>query len=207
MNVPIPPTENSNLNNPTRILTNIVLFENFLNEMECKALIDMARPHLQRSTTVSSNNTTFSVHPSRTSDGMFFRIAQNQLIQDIESKISNIFNWPVNKTEGIQVLRYKKGDQYKPHYDYFNLDNPNTPNITKKGGQRVGTLIIYLNTPDYGGNTNFPDIGLEVKAIRGNAVFFNYDKPLSKNLTLHGGSPVGSGEKWIATKWFRSSIY
>jgi len=25
--------------------------------------------------------------------------------------------------------------------------------------------------------------------------------------TLHGGSPVQSGEKWIATKWFRQQPY
>ncbi len=49
----------------------------------------------------------------------------------------------------------------------------------------------------------FPDIGLEVAAIRGNAVFFAYERPTPASRTLHGGTPVAAGEKWIATRWMR----
>jgi prolyl 4-hydroxylase len=62
---------------------------------------------------------------------------------------------------------------------------------------------MYLNQPERGGSTTFPDIGLEVAAKRGNAVFFAYDRPHLSTKTLHGGAPVLAGDKWVATKWLR----
>jgi prolyl 4-hydroxylase len=62
---------------------------------------------------------------------------------------------------------------------------------------------MYLNEPQQGGGTTFPDAGLEVAPQRGNAVFFSYDRPTPATRTLHGGAPVIVGEKWVATKWLR----
>ena len=71
----------------------------------------------------------------------------------------------------------------------------------------MATLIIYLNDPDAGGATIFPDIGLEIAAVRGNAVFFSYERAHPGTGTLHGGTPVTRGEKWIATRWMRERPY
>jgi prolyl 4-hydroxylase len=49
----------------------------------------------------------------------------------------------------------------------------------------------------------FPDVEFEVEPIKGNAVFFSYDRPHPSTRTLHGGAPVIEGEKWVATKWLR----
>jgi prolyl 4-hydroxylase len=73
----------------------------------------------------------------------------------------------------------------------------------ERGGQRVATILMYLNTPDGGGATTFPDVGLEVTPVKGNAVFFTYDRPHPDTKTLHGGAPVTAGIKWAATKWLR----
>lgn len=66
---------------------------------------------------------------------------------------------------------------------------------------------MYLNTPARGGGTTFPDVGLEVGAVRGNAVFFSYDRAHPVTKTLHGGAPVVEGEKWVATKWLREGVF
>jgi prolyl 4-hydroxylase len=112
-------------------------------------------------------------------------------------------HWPVENGEGLQILRYGPGAQYKPHYDYFDPGEPGTPSILRRGGQRVATLIMYLGEPEQGGGTVFPDLNLEVAPKRGNAVFFSYERPHPNTRTLHGGSPVLLGDKWIATKWLR----
>jgi len=39
--------------------------------------------------------------------------------------------------------------------------------------------------------------------MRGNAVFFSYDRAHIVTRTLHAGLPVLEGEKWVATKWLR----
>ena len=53
----------------------------------------------------------------------------------------------------------------------------------------------------------FPDIGLEVAPVRGNGVFFSYDRPHPSTRTLHGGAPVTAGEKWVATRWLREGKF
>jgi prolyl 4-hydroxylase len=86
--------------------------------------------------------------------------------------------------EGLQVLHYTDGQKYEPHYDYFHDAYNQRP---ENGGQRVLTVLMYLTTPDEGGETVFPDAehkvsgegwsecalkGLANKAIRGDAIMF-----------------------------------
>jgi prolyl 4-hydroxylase len=118
-----------------------------------------------------------------------------------------LMNWPLENGEGLQVLRYGPGAEYKPHYDYFDPAHSGTPLILKRGGQRVASLVCYLNTPEHGGETVFPDVQLEVAPVRGNAVFFSYDRAHPATRTLHGGAPVVAGEKWVATKWLREGHF
>ena len=84
---------------------------------------------------------------------------------------------------------------------------PGTATILKRGGQRVGTVVMYLNEPEKGGGTTFPSVFFEVAPKRGNAVFFSYERPHPSTKTLHGGAPVIAGEKWIATKWLREGEF
>jgi prolyl 4-hydroxylase len=181
----------------------VIVFGGLLSDEECEALIGMAKPRLARSLTVDTDTGGEEVNADRTSSGMFFRRAENDLVQRIESRIARLVNWPEENGEGLQILHYRPGTEYKPHYDYFDPAQPGTPTILKRGGQRVGTLVMYLAEPEKGGGTVFPDVHLEVAPKRGNAVFFTYERPHPSTRTLHGGSPVLAGEKWIATKWLR----
>lgn len=184
-------------------LPRVVVLGNVLSDEECDALIEAARPRMSRSLTVATQTGGEEVNADRTSDGMFFQRGESALIQRIEARLARLANWPLENGEGIQVLNYRVGAEYKPHYDYFDPTQPGTPRILARGGQRVGTFVLYLNTPERGGGTTFPDVGLEVMAQRGNAVFFSYPLPHPNTRTLHGGAPVQAGEKWIATKWLR----
>lgn len=181
----------------------VVVFGGFLSDDECDALVDAARPRLARSHTVQTQTGGEEINADRTSSGMFFNRGESALIQRIEARIARLLRWPVENGEGLQVLHYLPGAEYKPHYDYFDPAEPGTPNLLKRGGQRLATLLLYLNEPERGGGTTFPDAGLEVAPHRGHAVFFNYDRPTPATRTLHGGAPVIAGEKWVATKWLR----
>ena len=181
----------------------IVVMGGFLSDEECTQMVDAARPRMVRSRTVDTQTGGEELNDARTSSGMFFTRGQNDIVRRIEARIARLLNWPVENGEGIQVLHYHPGAEYRPHYDYFNPSDPGTASILKRGGQRVGTLLMYLNDPDRGGGTTFPDVRLEVAPKRGNAVFFSYDRPDPSTQSLHGGAPVLAGEKWIATKWLR----
>ncbi len=185
----------------------VVVFGNLLTADECDQLVALARVRLARSETVVITTGASEVNVARTSEGMFFDRGENELCERIEKRIGALLNWPVENGEGLQVLRYQPGAEYKPHYDYFDPAQPGTPLILKRGGQRVATIVTYLNTPECGGATTFPDVKLEVAPVKGNAVFFSYDRPLPATRTLHGGAPVTAGEKWVATKWLREGRF
>jgi prolyl 4-hydroxylase len=185
----------------------VLVFGGLLSAEECDALIAAARPRLARSLTVQTKTGGEELNPDRTSNGMFFNRGESELLRSIERRIARLLNWPVENGEGLQVLHYRPGAEYKPHYDYFDPAEPGTPTILKRGGQRVATLVMYLNQPEQGGGTTFPDAGLEVAPQRGNAVFFSYDRPSPATRTLHGGAPVIAGEKWVATKWLREGEF
>jgi len=181
----------------------VIVFGNLLSHQECDEMIELARARLVRSETVVTSTGASEVNTARTSDGMFFGRGENALCSRIETRIGALLGWPVENGEGLQVLRYRPGAEYKPHYDYFDPAQAGTPTILKRGGQRVGTVVIYLNTPEAGGATTFPDVKLEVAPVKGNGVFFSYDRPHPMTRTLHGGAPVLAGEKWVTTKWLR----
>ena len=181
----------------------VIVLSGLLSHDECDELVALARPRLSRSETVRLSTGSSEVHQARTSEGMFFGREETPLCVRIEQRIAEMFNWPVENGEGLQVLHYSPGAEYKPHYDYFDPEQPGTVPVLKRGGQRVASLVMYLNTPARGGGTVFPDVEFEVAPIKGNAVFFSYDRPHPDTRTLHGGSPVIEGEKWVATKWLR----
>ena len=181
----------------------VVVFGQLLDDAECAELIALARTRLSRSETVETKSGASEVNAARTSEGMFFLPGEFPVCARVEARIAALLGWPLENGEGLQILRYGPGAEYKPHYDYFDPAEPGTPTILKRGGQRVGSLVCYLNSPEQGGATVFPEAGLDVAPIRGNAVFFSYDKASPSTRTLHGGAPVGAGEKWVATKWMR----
>jgi prolyl 4-hydroxylase len=185
----------------------VIVFGGLLADEECDALVDLARARLARSETVDIKTGGSELNEARTSDGMFFERGENELVSRIEARMAALLNWPLVNGEGLQILRYRPGAEYKPHYDYFDPAQPGTPRILERGGQRVASLVTYLNTPAKGGATTFPDVALEVAPIKGNAVFFSYDRPHPITRTLHGGAPVIEGEKWVATKWLREGVF
>lgn len=185
----------------------LLVLADLLSEDECLALIAAAKPRLQRSLTVALESGGEEVHADRTSDGMFFTRGENALVAAIEARIAKLLSWPVENGEGLQVLRYGPGAEYKPHYDYFDPAEPGSATLLARGGQRVATLVIYLQEPAEGGATVFPDLRLQVVPRRGSAVFFSYSQAHPCSQTLHGGMPVLAGEKWIATKWLRENEF
>jgi prolyl 4-hydroxylase len=185
----------------------LVVFGGLLSDAECDELVAAAAPRMARSETVANETGGNEVNAARTSDGMFFGRGELPICQRIETRIAALVNWPVVNGEGLQVLHYRPGAEYKPHHDYFDPAQPGMAAVLRRGGQRVGTLVMYLNTPEQGGGTVFPDVDLEVAPIKGNAVFFSYDRPHAVTRTRHGGAPVLAGEKWVATKWLREGEF
>ena len=65
--------------------------------------------------------------------------------------------------------------------------------------------MAYLNEPERGGATAFPQLEYQVEPRRGMLLMWNNMRPDgTPNIdTLHAGRPVEKGTKYIITKWFR----
>lgn len=190
----------------------IYFLPNFLSDKECDYLINSARDQLDRSRVIAeSGSKNMNVLDNRrTSSGAFLPYGRDDaMIQKIEQRIAEVTHYPVENGEALHVLRYKKGQEYQPHWDYFPRETPAGAAALERGGQRVATLIMYLSEPKEGGETIFPRVKLTVTPIKGSAVlFFNCLEDGNEDpRTLHGGAPVKAGVKWIATKWIREKLF
>ena len=187
----------------------VLVFDGLLTAQECDELIALAQTRMEPSTVIDDQNGTAVPHADRTSAGASFQRGEFELLATLEARIAALLNWPVENGEGLQVLRYAPGSEYKAHFDYFDPAKPGSAEHLAQGGQRVGTLIIYLCDVEAGGSTRFPSLGLEVRPRQGSAVFFA-DVDATGDIdprTLHAGTPVISGTKVIATKWLRERAY
>lgn len=187
----------------------VVVVDHFMTPAECEQLIAMSVEKCQRSGVVDPQTGETVIIPARSSEGCYFQRGENALIARLDARISALMNWPVDHGEGIQILHYTDGGEYKPHFDYFPVDQKGSATHLAKGGQRVATLVMYLNDVAAGGETVFPDVGVSVVPRQGAAAYFSYVNSRGQldPATLHGSAPVTAGEKWIATKWMRQNVY
>ena len=178
---------------------------NVLDAEECRTLIELARPRLKPSTLVDPMTGRDVVSDKRTSWGMFFRLEEDAFIARLDHRLSRLMNLPLDNGEGLQVLHYPTGAGSEPHFDYLQPGNAANRESIARSGQRVSTLVTYLNDVPAGGQTVFPALGWAVSPVRGNAVYFEYgdDHGQVDARSLHASAPVTLGEKWVVTKWMR----
>ena len=194
---------------PTKVQTvstkpRIYVYENFLSIAECAHIIELGGAGLQRSQVAGAKSNVQS--NVRTSYGTFLNSTDDPILLGIEERISVWTQLPVNNGEPFYLLRYSQGQEYKPHYDYF---DPKLPGMERFliPGQRTATVLLYLHTPRFGGETTFPKANILVPTVRGTAVLFwshTNDHQLDTN-SLHGSLPVKEGVKYCCTKWLREN--
>jgi prolyl 4-hydroxylase len=183
----------------------IWIMRGFLSEAECDHLIGLAKEKLKPSLTVDPVTGEYIQIEARSSSLTFLGLRQDSVVSCIEQRIADFVRMPVEHGEGTQILRYRIGEEYKPHYDFFPPDKPGSAKALAHGGQRWATILMYLSDVEAGGETIFPKLELAVPPKRGCALlFYNlYANGEPDMNTLHGSAPVISGEKWVATKWVR----
>src|SRR5579859_1349125 len=178
----------------------IAVIENILTPEECAEFIVLGREQLRQITVVDPDDGGDVVHEARSGSFTSFARAQTPLIARVETRIAKLTSWPVENGEGFQLIHYAPGNEYKAHFDWFDPALPGSAVHLKAGGQRIVTMIFYLNQPERGGGTQFPWLGgMTVSAVPGRALYFeNIDDSYAvDHRAQHAGMPVEAGEKWI----------
>lgn len=184
---------------------NLILLGDVMTADECAQLIALARPRLQPSRVVDPQTGVDVTASYRNSMGMFFRLEETPFVARLDRRLSAVMNLPFENGEGLQVLRYGEGGATAPHFDYLLPTNDANRASIARSGQRVSTLLIYLNDVGGGGETVFPHVGWQITPHPGNGIYFESCNSLGQldPQALHAGRPVTKGEKWVVTKWMR----
>jgi prolyl 4-hydroxylase len=173
----------------------IAKISNFVNDEEIAELKSLAEPLLEHSITGAGKQNTH-----RTSSSAFLNTCNSPVVKKIEERAARMLGVPVEHVEGLQVVHYKAGQEYKYHYDYYPKDYEK-----EAGSQRVYTFFVYLNdlNDDQKGGTEFPELHLTIKPCKGTAAFWRNTKEEGEGdpRMLHAGLPVAYGEKWGANIW------
>lgn len=183
----------------------LILFDNVLSADECDRIIELSENRLEPSTTINPTTGVLEQDETRASESCMFGLSENPFIDQIDRRFSALMNRPLECGEGLQVVHYRTGGQYLPHFDFAPPGDPGVIGHLSSGGQRVATLVVYLNDVEAGGGTSFPEAGVSFSPRKGQAVYFRYFNNLGQldTATVHAGLPVLSGEKWIINKWMR----
>lgn len=177
----------------------IYVLERFLWPEECEAIVAIMREHLRPSTI------TFGNPDNRTSTTCDLSLLNNPVIAALDLKIAAALGLQLACGEGIQGQHYELGQEFKPHTDYFEPGTEEYREHCSAQGQRTWTFMVYLNTVEEGGETEFPLLDLKITPASGKAVYWSSlaaDGAVNYK-TLHAGLPVKKGHKDIVTKWFR----
>lgn len=145
-------------------------------------------------------NKEFSVQRSSLSlfdwDQQFHHV-QAQMLARIQQELGR--DHPQINCESIQLTRYRPGQEYRDHYDHFNLQGYEKT----VDNDRIATALLYLNDGFTGGQTEFPLLNISVVPRQGDILYFEYPSELA-DLLLHAGRPVQQGEKRIVSLWIRA---
>lgn len=172
----------------------------FLDARECAhmiALIDqVARPSELTRDIEDDYRTSYSGDVDRT----------DPVVRAIERRLYDLIGIDASWGETIQGQRYHPGQQFKEHCDWFDTTQPYWKTEAALGGQRSWTGMVYLNTVEQGGVTEFTRIGVTIPPQAGVLLLWNNNRPDGTVNwdTMHAALPVEAGVKYVITKWFRA---
>jgi hypothetical protein len=183
----------------------VAYYDDLVSPIECDYIINLAKDKIQRAKVSLDKES--AIIPGRSGSNCWLRYAEDAIVKSIGARIAALVGIPLENAEALQVIHYDFSQEYRGHYDAYDLSTERGQRCCKFGGQRLVTALIYLNDVPKGGATTFAKLNTEVAAKKGRVALFHntsddQSKPHPKS--FHAGSPVISGEKWACNIWFHA---
>jgi prolyl 4-hydroxylase len=171
----------------------------------CRWLIDRGAGRLTRAQVYSSDGSAGEAGDRSNSSFDFSPNELDLIIVLLQLRIANSLHLAASRLEALQLLHYAPGEMFAPHCDFLAPASPHLAEELQRAGQRVATVLVYLNADYDGGETDFPQLVIRHRGQTGDALMFaNVDAAVRPDpRTLHAGLPPAKGEKWLATQWIR----
>lgn len=183
----------------------VACIDGFLTASECEFLCEELDFAFWRPSRVVNRNfadeLVYFHSPQRTSlstDQSWFSADLAAAVGDIERRACDLLGIDAMTLEPWQAVRYRHRGRFRLHHDAgLFAGDPE--------GERVITLLLYLQTPAEGGDTVFPDLGIRIPAVAGRLVTWNNldgDGAVDPAVR-HAAQPVRRGAKTVLTTWSR----
>jgi len=186
----------------------IFTIEKFIPADVCAWFVDYARTRLERSTVRDGATGLDVVASGRSADLAGTTPLQTDLVLQLTKlRMAGALQTHVAHQEPTTFLRYRKGQEYLAHYDLIRpQEEAAAAEELRTLGQRIATVLVYLNQGYEGGETHFPHLNWGFKGKTGDAlIFWNMSAAGERERnSLHTGMPVKSGRKWLLSQWVRA---
>lgn len=183
------------------------LYDELLTPVECAHIIELARPKMRRSQV--SGPTGGQLSQGRTNALTWVRHDTDEVVLATATRIAARVGLPLAHAESLQVIHYEAGQEYRPHFDAYDMSTEKGQRYTQRGGQRLVTALAYLGAVE-GGTTSFPRLGLDIVPATGRVLVWHNCHPgttVCDPHTYHHGKPPLRGDKWAFNLWFHERPY
>lgn len=177
-------------------------YTDFITQEENDHIMNLANSNFTESVIISGDNPE-GIRKSQTA----WLDRNDPIIGRIIQRVCDMTNIPFENSESMQIVKYETGGYYREHYDSACDDNLTNFEFQQSTGQRIVTMLIYLNEDYKGGATYFPNLGQSFRMPKNGSVLFynleNKEQGRCHPYALHTGIDILSGTKYIANVWLR----
>lgn len=184
----------------------IAACENFIRQSWCDHLLTVATPRLKPAMVYDVRQKGLRLDPMRTNRNAALSVIDTDfIVQMLRARIARAAAVSGVQLEPPEILHYAPGEQYRLHVDFFHRSVAHFDDLVRDSGQRVKTVLVYLNHDYDGGETEFPSLGIRFRGRPGEALLFeNVGADGEGDMqTAHAGLPVSRGRKWLFSQWIR----
>ena len=191
----------------------IYYIDNFVKNQEIEYIINASKDKLKNAKVsfLEKDKNKYKKNTGRTNRSYWLNKQSNPIVLKLCKRIAREINCDWKKFENYQVIHYGIGEEYQYHYDAYDKRNLEKYNVfCGEKGNRLKTVLVYLNDVEEGGGTGFKNVGKGGTIInpeKGRMVVFenvNKNNEIYKR-SLHAGLPVIKGEKWAFNLWLREN--
>jgi prolyl 4-hydroxylase len=183
----------------------LLVVDGFVSASECNTILselDFAlwRPSLtytkQQSGAYVNQLSPFRV--SETAHQRWFSHDLNVMLVTIERRLGELVALDRLHLESWQATRYGPGGKFEYHLDSGYWD-------THWAGDRTLSFVLYLDTPEGGGGTDFRALDIHVEATAGRLLMWRNLLPTghADHRMIHSSTPVRAGAKKTLVNWLR----
>jgi prolyl 4-hydroxylase len=127
-----------------------IIVKNIITQEEANYLINKTKLGLEDSNTLGGLDIN-----TRKSKQLWIDRKDDNVVKEIYDRLSKQFNFNVENTESLQIVKYLPGGYYKEHHDSCCDKDEYCEKFIENSGQRILTILIYLNDDYEGAYTTF----------------------------------------------------